>query len=169
MGAILEGLANLNRRVNMAHARVITESDAQTIGWELGQRTADNHLDVWQRFLYQMERALPLDSNCIVLLAAINNALFHLRASPCPYLDLVAPVYPEEMFRLVRCGIKLNRDNTTRLQTLLHEVADQLASHPAALPLYAFWDALDGVRYKLTGDTPFGRRGEEPETEGAAG
>lgn len=165
MGAILEGLANLNRRVNMAHARVITESDAQTIGWELAQTTADNHLDVWQRFLYQMERALPPDSNYIALLAAINAALFHLRASPCPYLDLVAPVYPEEMFRLVSCGIQLNRDNTTRLQTLLHEVANQLASHPATIPLYAFWDALDRVRYELTGDSPFGMRGEEKELE----
>lgn len=80
----------------------------------------------------------------------------------------MVPVMPEEAKRLIMPGIRLDFENLARLQSLLYETADQLGSHPAAIPLYPLWNTLDRVRYDLTGDSPFGKRGEEPEIEGSS-
>lgn len=135
----------------MADPNIITQSDAQTIGWELAYRTADNQLDVWQRLLHQLERALRPESPCVPLLAAINEALFTLRRLPIPYLDLVVPVDREEAFRLSRAGVQLTFENLLRIQVILHDVVEQLGYHPAVIPVYGFWE---GTQRGLTRAIP---------------
>lgn len=146
----------------MAYSKLLTQSDAETIGWELAQHTADNQLDIWQRLSYQLERAfVSPDDPCAQRLAAINEALFLVRRLPCEYLVLTVPVMPDEAMSLFGKGIQLGFDNIVRLQTLLWEVADRLGDHPATMPLYAIWDALDSRSHQLIQEMTSGKNGEE--------
>lgn len=142
----------------MAQSQFLTQSDAQTIGWELASRTPDNQLDVWQRLFYMLERAIPQDSQCVSRFAAINEALYQLRLFPVPCLELTVPVTPEEAVRLIAPGIALNFDNLMRFQSLLYEAADQLGDQPATMPLYALWDTLDARSYRLIHDLTYGQQ-----------
>lgn len=146
----------------MAQFQILTLSDAQTIGWELAHRAPDNQLNAWQRLLYQLERALASpDDQCAQRLAAINEALFLVRRLPCEYLVLTVPVMPDEAVRLFGNGIQLGFDNLVRLQTLLWEVADRLGDHPATMPVYTIWDALDSRSHQLIQEMTFKKEGEE--------
>jgi len=79
----------------MAQFQFLTQSDAQTIGWEIAQHTPDNQLDAWQRLFYQLEQAFASpDDQYAQRLAAINEALFLVRRLPCEYLVLTVPVMP---------------------------------------------------------------------------
>ncbi|CAE6777841.1 hypothetical protein [Nitrospira defluvii] len=128
----------------MAKSQFLTDSDAETIGWELAQRTADNQLDIWQRLLYQLSRAVSqADSPCHDRLWTINDTLYQLRRLPCPYLDLCVPMTPAEAYRLSQPGIQLGFDGLMRLQSLLHETSEQLGDHPAALPLLWVRDGIE--------------------------
>lgn len=141
----------------MTDSENITVSDAQTVSWELTQRTPDNQLDTWQRLFYQLAQALPANSHCASRLSAMNNAFFLLRRFPCSYVELSVPVIPEEAVRLMMPGILLGYDNLVRLQSLLYEVANELGDHPATMPLYALWDALDSRSYELIREMTFGK------------
>jgi hypothetical protein len=146
----------------MAQLQILTRSDAQTIGWEFAQRTPDNQLDAWQRLFYQLERAFASpDDHCAQRLAAVNEALFRVRRLPCEYLVLTVPVMPDEAVRLFGNGIQLGFDNLVRLQAFLWEVADRLGGHPATMPLYAVWDALDSRSHQLIQDMHLGKAGKE--------
>lgn len=146
----------------MAQFQFLTQSDAQTIGWEFAQHTPDNQLDAWQRLFYQLEQAFASpDDECAQRLAAINEALFLVRRLPCEYLVLTVPVMPDEAVRLFGNGIQLGFDNLVRLQTLLWEVADRLGGHPATMPLYAIWDAFDIRSHQLIQEMTFKKEGEE--------
>ncbi|MCS6291729.1 MAG: hypothetical protein H8J66_01555 [Nitrospira sp.] len=146
----------------MAQFQVLTHSDAQTIGWEFAQRTPDNQLDAWQRLFYQLEQAFASpDDQYAQRLAAINETLFLVRRLPCEYLVLTVPVMPDEAVRLFGNGIQLGFDNLVRLQTLLWDVADRLGDHPATMPLYAVWEALDSRNHQLIQDMHVGKEGEE--------
>lgn len=128
----------------MAKSQLLTDSDAETIGWELAQRTADNHLDVWQRLLYQLSRAVSQeDSPCYARLWGINDTLYRIRRMPVPYLELTVPVTPEEAYRLMQPGIQLGFDGLVRLQALLYECSEQLGDHPASIPLWWLWDGME--------------------------
>lgn len=145
----------------MTDSENITVSDAQTVGWELTQQTPDNQLDTWQRLFHQLARALPANSHCASRLSAMNDAFFLLRRFPCSYVELSVPVMPKEAMRLMMPGIQLGYDNLVRLQSLLHEVANKLGDHPATIPLYALWDALDSRSHQLIQDMHLGKEGEE--------
>jgi len=134
----------------VAKSQLLTDSDAETIGWELAQRTADNHLDVWQRLLYQLSRAVSQeDSPCYARLWVINDTLYRTRRMPVPYLELVVPVTPGEAYRLTQPGIQLGFDGLVRLQSLLHECSEQLGDHPAALALWWCWDGMEERSHAL--------------------
>lgn len=139
----------------MVHSKLLTQSDAETIGWEFAQRTPDNVLDIWQRLFCQLAWALSqADSPCHDRLWVINDALYQLRRLPCPYVDLSVPVTPAEAYRLSQQGIQLGFDGLLRLQGLLHECDEQLGDHPAALPLWWTWDGIaersDALTHRLT-------------------
>ena len=86
----------------MVHSKLLTQSDAETIGWEFAQRTPDNVLDIWQRLFCQPARALSqADSPCHDRLWVINDALYQLRRLPCPYVDLSVLVTSAEAYRFV--------------------------------------------------------------------
>ncbi|CAE6778717.1 hypothetical protein [Nitrospira defluvii] len=145
----------------MTGSENITVSDAQTVGWELTQRTPDNQLDTWQRLFYQLAQALPANFDCARRLSAMNDVFFLLRRFPCSNVELSVPVTTEEAVRLMMPGIQLGYDNLLRLQSLLYEVANELGDHPATMPLYALWDALDSRSYELIREVTFGKEGEE--------
>lgn len=146
----------------MAQFQILTQSDAQTIGWELAQRAPDNQLDALQRLFYQLEQAFASPDNPHAQrLAAINEALFLVRRLPCEYLVLIVPVMPDEAVRLFGNGIQLGFDNLVRLQALLWTVVDRLGDHPATMPLHAIWDALDSRSHQLIQEMTFKKEGEE--------